>query len=198
MFQSRPISALVHELCRGWRLPDWTGQMLTGLLTWYSENILLCPMIPRGLRGAISGSLGSFLPYTLLSLVPFVLLLLLLCTPCSCEHQTRVHRFTNRGRTKDNRSAASHVSSFSSLEPTQRLRDRTSCRRLGSGRPRCHPQIPRPPAGAPRPRWSAHLEPSPRGHHPLRNHRALCAPRLSHATPHLVFLSARSPPPIGR
>jgi len=49
-------------------------------------------MTPRGLRGATPGSLGSFLPSTLLFSVPFVLLL---CTLCSCGHQTRVHCFTN-------------------------------------------------------------------------------------------------------
>lgn len=195
MFQSRPL------LGPGPRAVSWLAtsrldwEMLTGLLTWYLENILLCLVIPRGLRGATSGSLRSFLPYTLLSLIPFVLLL---CTLCSCEPQTRVHCCTNRGRTKDNHSVARHVPSFSLLEPTQRLRDRTTCRRLGSGRLRCDPQIRRPPAGAPRPRWSAHLGPSPRGYHLLHNHRALCAPRRSHATPRLVLLSARSLPPIGR
>jgi len=70
---------------------DW--KVLTGLLAWYLETILPCLMTPRGLRGATSGSLGSFLPCTLLFSVPFVLLL---CTLCTCGHQTHAHCFTNR------------------------------------------------------------------------------------------------------
>lgn len=93
MFQSRPLLGpgrrAVSRLAT-LRL-DW--KMLTALLAWYLEAILLCLMTPRGSRGASPCSLGSFLPCRLLFSVPFVYLL---CTLCSCGHQTRVHCLTNR------------------------------------------------------------------------------------------------------
>lgn len=71
-------------------------------------------MTPRDLRGATPGSLGSFLPSTLLFSVPFVLLL---CTLCSCGHQTRVHCSTNRviqlERTTTARPDTGHPSPYS-------------------------------------------------------------------------------------